>query len=235
MAVALQAADFRLQALLPRQPVYGTLRVYLEGDGRAWIRRDRPSQNPTPHDSPVLDLVRDDPRPSAYLARPCQYLASPDCKPHWWTRGRFAQAVVDSQSAALDLIKVRLGNRDFELVGYSGGATLALLLAERREDVRAVQTLAGNLDPQRWTAALGLSALEAPTRPPLAGARLRALPQRHLLGADDRIITPKLALDSLRETEPTRCQEVRLLPGVDHYHGWQLAWRSFRDLPIRCH
>lgn len=234
MAVALQAADFRLQALLPRQPVSGTLRVYLEGDGRAWIRRDRPSQDPTPRNSLVLDLVRDDPRPSAYLARPCQYLASPDCKPRWWTHDRFAQTIVDSQSAALDLIKARLGNHDFELVGYSGGATMALLLAEHRMDVRVVQTLAGNLDPQMWATSQGLNALGAPTSPPLASPRIRQLPQRHLIGTDDRTITPALSLEALRKTDPAQCREAHLLPGVDHQVGWQQAWRAFRDTPIRC-
>ncbi|MBB6341255.1 pimeloyl-ACP methyl ester carboxylesterase [Pseudomonas fluvialis] len=232
--MTLQAGDFDLQALLPRQSVSGTLRVYLEGDGRAWILRDRPSQNPTPRNSMVLDLVRDDPRPSVYLARPCQYLASHDCKPHWWTHDRFAQTIVDSQSAALDKIKARLGNHDFELVGYSGGATMALLLAEQRMDVRVVQSLAGNLDPQMWATSQGLSALGSPTSPPLASPRIRQLPQRHLIGKDDRTITPTLSLEALRKTDLAQCREFHLLPGVNHHLGWQRAWQAFRDKPIYC-
>ena len=48
--------------------------IYIEGDGRAWLNKNRPSLDPTPKNSLALKLAEIDPAPNViYLARPCQY------------------------------------------------------------------------------------------------------------------------------------------------------------------
>ena len=42
------SGSFPLFAAFPITPIGTTLRVYIEGDGRAWIRSGRPSSDPTP-------------------------------------------------------------------------------------------------------------------------------------------------------------------------------------------
>lgn len=96
------------------------LRVYLEGDGHAWATATQPSLDPSPHNLLVARLAVDDPTPNAYLARPCQFVMASACEPDLWTDRRFSQEVVTRLSQALDLMKQRYGNREFELVGYSG-------------------------------------------------------------------------------------------------------------------
>lgn len=96
------------------------LRVYLEGDGHAWATATQPSLDPSPHNLLVARLAVDDPTPNAYLARPCQFVMAPTCEPALWTDRRFSQEVVTSLSQALDQMKQRYGNREYELVGYSG-------------------------------------------------------------------------------------------------------------------
>ncbi|HAX90698.1 MAG TPA: alpha/beta hydrolase, partial [Rhodospirillaceae bacterium] len=51
----------------PNQPA----RIYIEGDGLAWVTPDEPSLNPTPPDAFTLRLTLLDPSPNViYIARP---------------------------------------------------------------------------------------------------------------------------------------------------------------------
>lgn len=127
-------------ATLPSQPfplVYAApldapsssrLRVYIEGDGHAWATPSQPSLDPSPRHLLVAGLAFADPQPSVYLARPCQFVSTPACNIALWTDRRYAEEVLHSLDQALDRLKTRYANRDVELVGYSSGATLALLL-----------------------------------------------------------------------------------------------------------
>ncbi|EKF7417556.1 TPA: hypothetical protein MXR76_002021 [Pseudomonas aeruginosa] len=92
-------------------------------------------------------LTANDPPPTAYIARPCQYVRNNHCSYKIWTDRRFSDEAVESISTALDKIKLKMGASHVELVGHSGGGAIALLLAARRYDVTSVHALAGNLTP----------------------------------------------------------------------------------------
>ncbi|MFI8744252.1 alpha/beta hydrolase [Pseudomonas sp. NPDC077186] len=233
--VTLQTTGFELRAVLPNagQPD-SRLRVYLEGDGRAWITATQPSLDPTPRDLLVARLALADPRPSVYLARPCQFIQSPDCGPHHWTEGRFSQTVLDSLSEALDWLQRQHGNSDFELIGYSGGGALALLLAAERDDIAQVQTLAGNLSPRRWTQLLELAPLQDSLEPLDRVERLRGLPQRHLAGVEDRVMPASLLAAYAAQLGPADCLALHRLTGVSHQAGWLERWPQWRDRPVAC-
>ncbi len=131
----------------PRQPVH----VYIEGDGLAWISRHRLSDDPTPRRAIGLALAAADPGPNViYLARPCQYidLRSHPCDRAWWSGKRFAEEVIRSENEALDELMRQAPGQPIHLIGYSGGAAIAVLLAVRRNDVASLRTVAGNLDTE---------------------------------------------------------------------------------------
>lgn len=231
----LSTTQFDLRVALPNASQPGSrLRVYLEGDGRAWITATQPSLDPTPRDLLLARLALADPHPSVYLARPCQFVRSPGCAPQYWTHARFAQEIVASLSEALDQLKRQHGNRDFELIGYSGGGALVLLLAAARDDIAQVQTLAGNLSPRRWTQRLGLAPLHGSLEPLDFAERLRALPQRHLTGIADQVVPASLLEAYATPLGSADCLELHRLAGVDHQAGWLEHWRHWRDRPIEC-
>lgn len=119
---------FPLLIVAPRAAEKTTrLRIYLEGDGHAWATATQPSLDPSPHNLLVARLAVDDPTPNVYLARPCQFVMANACETALWTHRRFSQAVLTRLSQALEQLKQRYGNREFERVGYSAGAALALL------------------------------------------------------------------------------------------------------------
>lgn len=226
----LPGQPFGLAALLPNHvPPAGRLRVYLEGDGHAWASATQPSLDPSPRKLLVPRLAIDDPTPNAYLARPCQFVTSPGCKTALWTDRRFSQEVVTNLSQALDLLKQRYGNPSFELVGYSGGAALALLLAAQRDDVTQVQTLAGNLSPRLWAHTQHLTPLAGSLDPLDHPRRLAGIPQRHFSGALDEVVPTALAQAYRERLRSGVCNRVVVVEGVSHEAGWDRVWRLWRD------
>ncbi|TWC62318.1 lipase (class 3) [Pseudomonas sp. SJZ103] len=230
--VVLPGHAFPLVILAPRTADKMTrLRVYLEGDGHSWATATQPSLDPSPHNLLVPRLAVDDPTPNAYLARPCQFIMTAACQSALWTNRRFSQEVVTRLGQALDQLKQRYGNSEFELVGYSGGAALALLLAAQRNDVTQVQTLAGNLSPRLWAKMKGLSPLDGSLDPLDYRNRLALLPQRHLIGEADLIIPGGLA-DRYQQALGSPLSRCVHVPGVSHDRGWEAIWSRWVKTPL---
>lgn len=223
---------FQIQSLQPRTGHFAKLRIYIEGDGRAWVTSSQPSADPTPLSAMLIKLATADPAPAAYLARPCQFVDSLNCRPALWTDQRFGRAVIDSMSSALDALKQHFAVEQFELVGYSGGAAVALILAGERDDVVQVQTIAGNLDPLAWVQAKGLSPLTGSLDPLDYRAQLRSIPQRHFVGSADEVIAPSLVRGYARKVR-ARCLEI-VEVRADHYDGYASAWTAFSQQPVSC-
>lgn len=203
-----------------------TMHVYLGGDGSPWIRGRWAAKDPTPRNPLMLRLMALDPADSVYLGRPCYHgLASlPPCGPRLWTSERYSEQVVDSMELALRSVFERTNVPYLALFGYSGGGTLAMLLAERLPETRMVVTIAGNLDPDAWARHHGYvllhGSLSPARRPPLRPA----VAQYHLAGTQDKVVPPEL-LQPVVDNQPN----ARFLPmkGFDHACCWERAWPPF--------
>ncbi|WP_240440676.1 alpha/beta fold hydrolase [Pseudomonas aeruginosa] len=230
--VAVKASKFTVQTLQPTAHQQARLRVYIEGDGRAWITSRTVSNDPTPVKSMVPGLAVADPAPAVYLARPCQFVLGANCKQQLWTTHRFGKEVLQASSEVLDTLKSQYGVRDFELIGYSGGGAIALLLAANRTDVALVQTIAGNIDPKAWTELKGLTPLSGSMTPVDFADRLAAVPQRHLIGLNDTVVPPEVSQAYMLKVQP-HCGET-VFVDADHYAGFEAAWALYRDKPVKC-
>ena len=198
------------------------LHIYIEGDGRPWRTRQSVSLDPTPRTPLMLQLMVLDSTPSLYLGRPCYFsLGDPSCSAQWWTHWRYSDAVI----ASMDLVIDRFAS-DYQglvLVGHSGGGTLAMLLAERREDVRVVVTLAGNLDIEAWAAHHEYSQLTGSLNPLLEPPLDPGVRQLHLIGEADTIIPPPMLARAVA-IQPSA--ELRIIPDIDHACCWWEIWPS---------
>lgn len=102
-------------------------KVYIEGDGYAFNSYGKPSQDPTPRGTLVRELAFGDKSPNViYLARPCQYVKSQICSVRHWTTARFAPEIINAE---YETIKQIAGNHPVILIGFSGGAQIAGLVA----------------------------------------------------------------------------------------------------------
>ena len=227
----------------PGQPVH----IYIEGDGYAWVTRSRVSGDPTPRRPLALELAAGDPAPNVvYLARPCQYTPMEmnlSCEDEaYWTAKRFSEEVVSSMDQAADYFvlgppgqRADVKSPGIHLIGYSGGGTVAALLAARRQDVKSLRTVAGNLDPAGFNEFHEVSPMEEGSLDPMEVAeKLRSLPQYHFSGTEDRIVPPILAENFAKRSGNASCVHVMEVNGADHVNGWTEAWPRLLALPVAC-
>lgn len=200
------------------------LRVYIEGDGKAWLSRSRPSSDPTP-DTPVsFHLAVADNHPAVfYMARPCQFVEGDNrrnCIMPFWTSARFSEPVIHDLNQMLDKAKSMANAQRLELVGYSGGGAVALLLAARRDDVSMVITIAGNLDHVYWTNLHKVSPLRDSLNPADYVAQTQMIKQVHIVSTDDSVIPPSVVQSYMSHmTDPSKTRIVTV-SGVEHTGAW---------------
>jgi dienelactone hydrolase len=213
--------------------------VYIEGDGTAWLSKKRMSRNPTPKNPVALHLAtRDKADNVAYLARPCQYSGMLDpeanCGEEYWTGKRYSPEVLAAYNAALDEMKMRYDISSFNLVGFSGGGTIAALLAAQRDDILSIRTVAGNLDHKAHSAYHEVSSLEGSLNPPEFAAKLATMPQYHFIGGQDEVVPPAVLHSYLQSLGPTSCVNYKFIQEAEHEEGWVDKWPELLALQPAC-
>jgi dienelactone hydrolase len=225
----LKTSQFDLRAIVNRtQPVDGVLTVYIEGDGHAWIDGQFPSDDPTPTTPVALNLAMQQPNGAvAYLGRACQYLGTqtkPACTKAVWTNARFSEAVINATNTALDQLKAETSATKLQLVGYSGGAAVVLLVAAHRKDVVKLVTVAGNLDPFGWANQLKLEPLSGSLNPVEAIPATQHIRQVDFIGGKDKVIPPHLTENFIQHYPAAYRPTLVNVPDNGHVCCWADQW-----------
>lgn len=205
------------------QPGSTPLHVYIEHDGTPWVDFERVSDDPTPRTPFALELMAKDSGPRLFLSRPCYFEPREDslCNPLVWTHGRYSAAVVTSMVAALRSFLSLHPYRHVVLIGYSGGGTLAWLMAARIPETTGVVTIAANLDIDDWARIHGYSPLSGSLNPALAPALEPAIGQLHYAGGRDTNVTPSVVGSFARRHPEARVIEIA---EFDHRCCWIERW-----------
>jgi len=229
-----ETGRFDLRAFSP-SPVHAAspgepLTIYIEGDGNAYIGRRLVSADPTPINPGVLQMALADPGPAAYLARPCQFIAAQrsHCGPTDWTRGRYSQEIIDGMDRAVSILARQAEAERVILVGYSGGGTVAMLLAARRRDVAGVVTIAANLDLADWIARNRLSPMPESLDAAGSAAAVTGIPQVHFVGGRDKIVQSEVIQSFLKRIPSAPHAKLITMPGYDHVCCWARDWPALR-------
>jgi dienelactone hydrolase len=165
---------------------------------------------------------------AVYVARPCQYVDAEQtgCPSRYWTSERFSAEVIAATSCTAEKLKQRYQAHRLLLVGYSGGAAVAALVAARRDDIAGLITIAGNLDHAAWTHHHKVSPLVGSLNPADESAKLERIPQWHFVGLNDRNITPAL-VQGFADLFPAATRpKIEIQPGFDHVCCWAENWPS---------
>jgi dienelactone hydrolase len=200
--------------------------VFLEGDGQPWVDGGRRvARDPTPKIPLAFDLFKTSPVPRVYLGRPCYFSHAGDvgCDPSLWTSARYGEAAVASMAAVLETLVRENSARRVILVGYSGGGTIAYLVAPRIPAVSAVVTISGNLDIDAWTRAHHFLSLAESDNPATAPALDHRITQIAIVGGRD-VNVPQASLRAFLDRQQP--QEVWIYDDHDHACCWRRDWPS---------
>lgn len=191
-------------------------KIYIEGDGYAFNAHGKATQDPTPHGTLVRELAFGDNSPNViYLARPCQYAKSPICSKRYWTTARFAPEIINAEYEA---IKQIAGDKPVILIGFSGGAQVAGLVAAAKPglNVKKVITIAGNLDHLAWTQYHNLPPLNESMNLESYRKQFAKIPQIHYVGSNDEVMPPLLVREFIKDDDL-----IIEVGGASHNEGWE--------------
>lgn len=210
--------------------------VYIEGDGLAWRDKYTKSMNPTPPDPVALHLAALDKADNViYMARPCQYTGGiQGCPDMYWTDARTAPEVIQSYMQALDTIKTTSRASGFNLIGYSGGAAVAALVAAERTDVLSLRTVAGNTDYTVFTTLHRISPMDGSLNPVNIAAKIAHIPQQHFIGEKDKVVPVDIFNSWQQASGTTPCIHSTVIPGMTHEKGWDQKWPELLLMPFSC-
>ncbi len=213
---------FTLQKITnPKKPI----RIYIEGDGHAYIDKYTPSFDPTPSDF-LLELVDEDNSENiVYIARPCQYIDSKSCQATYWTDQRFSEKTISSIQEVIN----NFSEYELELVGYSGGATIVNHL--NSDKIKNIRTIAGNLDLKEFAKIHKISEL---SEPKVDYDRLAKIPQIHFIGKQDTIVPAGIFNAYKKHLSNSNCSRLVKVKGAGHQSGWDANWENFLLIPPQC-
>jgi pimeloyl-ACP methyl ester carboxylesterase len=197
--------------------------IFIEGDGSPWVDGGiRVATDPTPHSPLALELAAATPGPVLYLGRPCyfDFVSEKGCSGASWTSQRYCAELVGSMTAAATRYATGHGFKQVLLVGYSGGGTIAALMARDMPAVVGLVTVAGNLDPDTWARLHGYLPLSG-RNPALEPALPMKLLQLHLVGGRDRNVPYAAASAYLQHLAP---KDVMQFEDFDHACCWTRVW-----------
>lgn len=230
--VHVTAGQFPSLVYLKRSPppthANAPLTIFLESDGITWRDGRQPSADPTTRQPLALEMLLQSPAPAAYITRPCYHgVRSYKCNVEHWTGARYSSEVVESMAATVREAQRLSGATKVALVGYSGGGTLAVLIAERLDSVASVMTIAANLDTDAWTEHHEYLPLSRSLNPALSD-RPHPWPELHLRGSND-VVVPAATTARYFARYPDAQQ--RTLEGFDHVCCWVRDWAQLSAMP----
>jgi len=198
-------------------------KIYIEGDGAAFRADGSVSYDPTPRGILLREIAYGDTHPNViYLARPCQYVRDDRCEPKYWSTARFADEVIQAEYEA---VKSVCALRPVTLVGFSGGAQIAGLLAVKYSDIKIQKlvTIAGNLDVKSWTDHHQVTPLTLSDDLAKHRTEYAKFNQIHYVGTEDNNIVPFITENFVSDKN-----KIKYIKNASHNKGWEASFDMIR-------
>tara|TARA_B100000767_G_C19701533_1_gene508636 strand:- start:287 stop:1096 length:810 start_codon:yes stop_codon:yes gene_type:complete len=202
------------------------LTVYIEGDGFAWVDRFTISSNPTPKNPLAFKMASiDEAENIIYLARPCQYEWNNNCSEDIWTVAQYSSAVLNSYNDIITYLSKTY--QEIHLVGYSGGAGVALYLASiGNKNIKSVRTIAGNINHNELSKILNISQLNKSVNFYSIEKKAILVPQVHYYGLKDKTVPNELHISFADRNLQNDCIKIQSVKTASHIDGWLDFWNE---------
>ncbi|NOR81494.1 MAG: hypothetical protein GQ529_11795 [Methyloprofundus sp.] len=205
------------------------LHVYIDGDGTPWVRNKWVAKDPTARNPLILRLMNLDKTPSILLGRPCYYglNQSFNCDGKYWTSHRYSSEVVSSMIYVLRAWLDKNKYKELTFIGFSGGGSLAVLMANDIDITTKVVTVAANLDVAAWSEFHGYRALANSLNPTKEVVLSAGIQQFHFAGKDDKVVPAFIIKKYAQSQNSARYFE---LSGKSHVCCWEMEWLKILDI-----
>ena len=230
-----RTSDFTLMTYQRLERPSENIRFYIEGDGRAWETKNRLSNDPTPSNPVALKLAAVDPSNNViYIGRPGQFVPKGVslCDSVYWSSRRFSPEVVEALNDVIETLKIKAGASNVDLVGFSGGGALAVLVAAKRNDITSIRTIAGNLNSKALCKHHHVSPLAGSLDPIDYASAVKHISQRHFVGSKDKVVPEFIARSFVEREGDKNYDRVTIVKGVTHTKGWQERWKELLSLSL---
>lgn len=201
--------------------------IYLEGDGLVINKYGEAALNSTPTDPMALRLAVVDQRKISKIVinRPYHYIKDVNANQKYWTTARYSPEVIEAITNAIKTCQKQFGFETIEIVAYSGGAAVALLLTPSLPNITKITTFAGNLDHVSWTRYHETQPLYESLDPLKNKAVISKIPQVHFVGKSDDNTTVDLALGYQQKISSNN---IKIMPiaGFSHDSNWPEIWQQ---------
>lgn len=201
---------------------HSVIHIYLDGDGTPWENHRWITDDPTPRNHLVLRMMQQDQAPAILLGRPCYlgFSQSSACHNKYWTSHRYSEHVVFSMTNVLNSWLQSNPYKKVVILGYSGGGTLAMLMAPAIKSVDSVLTVAANLDIVAWSQLHGYTPLFDSLNP-TEFSLPEEIKQFHLSGGDDHVVPNKIVKKIFKKNNHAI---FILFPEYNHHCCWDDDW-----------
>jgi pimeloyl-ACP methyl ester carboxylesterase len=152
------------------------------------------------------------------------------CDNTYWTNKRYSEDSIDAMNQAINKIT---SNGKFELVGYSGGGGVAVLIAARNKNVNSLLTIAANLDIDDFVKYHKTAPMVGSLNPIDYTKAIKNVPQLHFSGGMDKIV-PVFIGEKFVGKITTGCARHEVIPEVEHTAHWKKYWSYIINSSIVC-
>lgn len=211
--------------------------IYIEGDGNAFDSNGLVTLNPTPKNPLALKLaIQDSSDNLIYLGRPCQFTKNDKlCQNNqYWSNLRFAPEVIFAMNESIDKIKQQNKLEKFNLIGFSGGGGLAILIAARRNDISSIRTVAGNLDIKTHSSIHHVPDLIGSLNPIDFAGSTSHIPQIHFVGENDNIVPKIISVNFINKVANNSCVQINIVKNATHNKIWVDIWSKLLSIKLEC-
>ena len=184
-----------------------SLRIYFEGDG-----------DPNPQHQVAREYAEMDTTSNViYVARPCQWTNDKVCKkkPEIYGNSRFHTEIMKEMTELTEYLLIKYKAPDVELIGYDGGAVVALNVATKVPTKRII-TIAGITDISTYLDYNDLPAMEDIDNPADQLLVLAQIPQIHYVGGQDTVTPRRLAERFVGKMVAPKSAVVKSVPAATH-------------------
>lgn len=205
--------------------------VYIEGDGVSWVDRFTISSNPTPIDPFAFRMAKIDTNDNViYLARPCQYIQNSNCDNNEiWTISQYSEGILSSYRAIIDSLSAF---KEIHIVGYSGGAGVALYLgSSNNKKIKSIRTIAGNINNNELIELGNYTPPKDSVNFNTIEKNIKNISQIHYFGRNDKVIPKDLHLNFIKRNKGNSCIKIKEVQAT-HNDGWSNFWKTnYNKLP----